>query len=77
MSCFFLPCPYTIREDALEDLDVAGDPKRALVAEPELLPEQLRERPVVQVLRGNHEPPHLIADVQDKGTLRHAALSRR
>jgi hypothetical protein len=67
-------------EDALEDLDVAGDPERALVAEPELLlrlPEQLRERPVVQVLRGDHEPPHLVADVHGKGASRHAALSRR
>jgi hypothetical protein len=64
-------------EDALEDLDVAGDPEHALVAEPELLPEQLRERPVVQVLRGDHEPPHLVADVHGEGTPRHAALSRR
>ena len=63
-------------EDALEDLDVAGDPERALVPEPELLlglPEQLRERPVAQVLGGDDEPPHLIADVHREGAPRHAA----
>jgi hypothetical protein len=34
-------------EDTLEDLDIAGDPERTLVAEPELLLEQLRKRLVV------------------------------
>jgi hypothetical protein len=47
MSCFFLPCPCTTLEDTLEDLDIAGDPERTLVAEPELLLEQLRKSLVV------------------------------
>ena len=63
-------------EDGLEGLDVAGDPERALVPEPELLlglPEQLRECPVAQVLGGDHEPPHLLAHVHREGAPRHAA----
>jgi hypothetical protein len=67
-------------EDALEGLDVAGDPERALVAEPELLlglPEQLGEGPVAKVLGGDDEPPHLVADVHCEGAPQHASLARR
>jgi hypothetical protein len=63
-------------EDALEGVDVAGDPERALVPEPELLlglAEQVRERPVAQVLGGDDEAPHLLADVHREGAPRHAA----
>lgn len=46
-------------EDGLEGGHLAGDAEHALLLEPELLlrlPEQRRERPVLQVVRRDHEP---------------------
>jgi HEAT repeat protein len=60
-------------QDALERLHVAGDPESPLVLEPELLLrllQELLERPVAQVLRGDHEPLHLLADAHREEPLR-------
>ncbi|CAL9755830.1 unnamed protein product, partial [Musa acuminata subsp. burmannicoides] len=58
---------------ALEHGHLAWDPQHAFLLEPELLlcfPQQRREGPVAEVLRGDHEPPHLLPDAHRQVSLR-------